>query len=93
MRKLRVFEKNKYSSINLLEKTVDEYEINKLLNNKINVQHNKPTFIKEDALKKELEHFLTCIHSKTYTLNNMHTAYNALKIAIQINDIIHNKHN
>ena len=92
MRKIRVFEKQTYTSIDLLNKEVLEYsaegniETNELefYNQKINI-HN------QDALAAELTYFCNAIQNKNYDILNITTAIDALETAIRINKIIHEK--
>ena len=93
MRKIRVFENQTYTSIDLYNKEVLEFsaqgdmETNKLKFYNKEIEVNK----EEDALAAELKHFCNAIKNKDYDASNVSAAIDALEIALQINKIIHEK--
>tara|TARA_B100000029_G_scaffold507159_1_gene591249 strand:- start:1761 stop:2732 length:972 start_codon:yes stop_codon:yes gene_type:complete len=93
MRKIRVFENQTYTSIDLYNKEVLEFsaqgniETNKLKFDNKEIEVNK----EEDALVAELKHFCNAIKNKDYDASNVNAAIDALAIALQINKIIHEK--
>ena len=92
MRKMRVFEKNSYTNIDLLQKSLTKYYTNSISQNgEFNFQIEKVKLQEYDALKKELEYFCESIISNQKNFNNILNAVEALKIAEEINKIITSK--
>ena len=89
MRKIRVFEKQCYSNIDLLNKELTKYyaDYNER-DKKVAFQHKNIAIKNYDALNMELTHFCNTILNETDDLNNITKAVEALQIAEQINDII-----
>tara|TARA_B100000614_G_scaffold133946_2_gene119241 strand:- start:6764 stop:7711 length:948 start_codon:yes stop_codon:yes gene_type:complete len=88
MRKMRVFENKKYSSIDLLNKEVVSYQA--IRNESGNLEfHNQNDAVENyDALAAELIHFHTTIVKNDLNTENISNAIEALKIANEINQII-----
>jgi len=94
MRKIRVFEKKLYTSIDLLNKEISEYNaIQNQDNQDFIFNVNKIKVQEQDALACELTHFCDAIFNKDYNNKNISSAILALDVANQINHIIQNKHN
>ncbi len=91
MRKIRVFENKKYTSIDLLNKEVKEYSAHAIDKEKMSFSHQTITVNKVDALAEELTHFYNCIINNNFDTKNIENAIIALKIAQEINDIIQTK--
>jgi predicted dehydrogenase len=91
MRKIRVFEKQKYTSIDLLNKELIEHSTDIDKNQKIIFNHQNIKIDNYDALASELSHFYDCIVKNDTDMKNMSDAIKALQIAQQINDIIQSK--
>ena len=91
MRKIRVFENKKYTSIDLLNKDVKEYSAHSINKEKLIFNHQNITVKKMDALAEELTHFYSCIINNNVNTQNIENAITALKIAQKINDIIQTK--
>jgi len=94
MRKIRVFEKNCYSNIDLLNKKLTKHYANyNNTENKFNFKKEELDIVAHDALQMELIHFCNTIINKKMDLENITKAVEALQIAEQINEIINNKIN
>jgi len=94
MRKFRVFEKNCYSNIDLLNKKLTKHYANyNNTENKFNFKKEELDIVAHDALQMELIHFCNTIINKKMDLENITKAVEALQIAEQINEIINNKIN
>ena len=91
MRKIRVFEKQKYISINLLNKEIIEHSANFNENKKLIFNHQNIKVDEYDALAAELKHFYNCIINDNTNLDNVSNAIAALKVAQKINKLIQNK--
>ena len=92
MRKIRVFEKQKYISIDLLNKQIIEHSANFNENKKLIFNHQNIKIDNYDALAAELMHFYNCIINNDTNLDNISNAIEALKIAQKINDLLQNSH-
>ena len=91
MRKIRVFENKKYTSIDLLNKDVKEFSARSIDKEKLIFNHKNIEIKKIDALAAELTHFYSCIINNDTSIKNIENAITALKIAQEINDIIQTK--
>ena len=91
MRKIRVFEKQKYISIDLLNKQIVEHSANFNENKKLIFNHQNIKIDNYDALAAELMHFYNCIINNDTNLDNISNAIKALGIAQKINEIIQSK--
>jgi len=91
MRKIRVFEKQKYISIDLLNKQIVEHSANFNENKKLIFNHQNIKIDNYDALAAELMHFYNCIINNDTNLDNISNAIEALEIAQKINEIIQTK--
>jgi predicted dehydrogenase len=92
MRKIRVFEKQTYTSIDLLNKEVLEYSADGNIEANELIFHNQKIELEnQDALAAELKFFCNAIQNKNYDTVNINAAIDALEIALQINKIIHEK--
>ncbi len=104
MRKMRMFQKDAYISLDFLEKNV---QMIRLLNvkpedgflsewdtteGKKYIQGQFPEIISTNAIKEELESFLYCILKDTEAAVPLQDAYEALKVALRISKIIKNNH-
>jgi predicted dehydrogenase len=94
MRKIRVFENQCYSNIDLLNKKLTQhYADYNNVDNKLNFKHKDVKINEYDALKMELTHFCETIINQQDDLNNIIKAVEALQIAEQITEIINLKIN
>ena len=91
MRKIRVFEKQKYISIDLLNKEIIEHSANFNKNKKLIFNHQNIKVDNYDALAAELTYFYNCIINNNTNLDNISNAIEALRIAQKINKIIQTK--
>ena len=91
MRKIRVFEKQKYISIDLLNKEIIEHSANLNKNKKLIFNHQNIKIDNYDALAAELTYFYNCIINNNTNLDNILNAIEALQIAQKINKIIQTK--
>ena len=91
MRKIRVFEKQKYISIDLLNKEIIEHSANFNENKKLIFNHQNIKIDNYDALAAELTYFYNCIINNNTNLDNILNAIEALQIAQKINKIIQTK--
>ena len=89
MRKIRIFQSQSYLGIDLLEKKIDIYNIN---NDKENFIESKTmNFNDTDALEDELNHFVDCILNSRTPLVSDQDGIEALKLGMQIEELINNK--
>jgi len=98
MRKMRLFQKQDYLSIDFQKQIIEEYEVtkNKPSDSKILLElekqkyicYRKPYIIEYDALKKELSHFIDSILQSRKPETDGESATRALEIAIEIQKII-----
>jgi len=94
MRKIRVFENQCYSNIDLLNKKLTKhYADYDNVNNKFKFKHEDVKVNEYDALKKELMHFCETIINQNDDLKNIINSVNALEISEKINNIISAKIN
>ena len=81
VRKLRIFEMDKYCSLDYAEQTITmahkSNEEHKIVCEDLDVQ-------KADPLRKELEHFINCIQEKKKPLVSIEDGKNALEVALEI---------
>ncbi len=91
MRKIRVFENKKYTSVDLLNKEVIEYSAQSVDQQKLTFNHKNITVKDGDALASELTHFCNCIINNDINTQNIKNAIEALRIAQEINKVIYNK--
>ncbi len=91
MRKIRVFEKQKYSSVDLLNKNVIEYSACKNEEKKLIFKNKILPVNNYDALAAELTHFCDCILKNDIEPQNIENSIKALEVAQQINLIIQKK--
>ena len=91
MRKIRVFENKKYTSVDLLKKEVAEYSAHSINQKELIFNHKNIKVTNYDALAEELSHFYHCIINNNIEIENMKNAIQALKVAETINNIIQNK--
>jgi len=102
MRKMRLFEKKSYITLDFMKETLEEYKVcskkpidssnNQIIEigneQKKYVLYNKPSIKKHNALKEELKHFVHSIKSSTIPITNGNNAINALRVALKIQSII-----
>jgi len=104
LRKIKIFQKNLYSTIDLYKGLTEVYSINNessekdktIMNVPFNykgekklIQYDKPTVLKSDALKLELINFVRSIKGHEKPIVDGYAGREALKIAIEIqNEII-----
>ncbi|MFC1510094.1 Gfo/Idh/MocA family oxidoreductase [Candidatus Omnitrophota bacterium] len=86
MRKIRIFQKDSYISLDYCKQEAFIYK----KSDKTILKHSLP-IEKHESLKKELEHFLTCVNTNTKPLVSGVEGKEALKIALQISQIIWDK--
>ena len=91
MRKLRIFEKRKYITVDMLAKEVNGYEAILNKNKEVAFQNISLNVKNHDALKEELLHFHNSIVKNNFDENNAKNAIKALEVAKQINHIIKQK--
>jgi Predicted dehydrogenases and related proteins len=91
MRKIRVFENKKYTSVDLLNKEVIEYSTQSVNKQNLTFNHKNITVKNDDALALELRHFCDCIINNDINTQNIRNAIEALRIAKEINKIIYSK--
>ena len=91
MRKIRVFENKKYTSVDLLNKEVIEYSAQSVDKKKLTFNHKNIAVKDGDALASELIHFCDCIINNDVNAQNIKNAIEALRIAQEINKIIDSK--
>ena len=81
VRKLRIFEMDKYCSLDYAEQTITmahkSNEEHKIVCEALDVQKAEP-------LRKELEHFINCIQEKKKPLVSIEDGKNALEVALEI---------
>ena len=81
VRKLRIFEMDKYCSLDYAEQTITmahkSSEEQKIVCEELDVQKAEP-------LRKELEHFINCIQEKKKPLVSIEDGKNALEVALEI---------
>jgi len=89
MRKIRIFQAKSYLGVDLFKKELDIYSIN---NEKENfIDNKKIDFNNNDALDDELSHFLNCISNNKTPLVSSYDGVQALKLAIEIENLINRK--
>ena len=94
MRKIRVFETQTYTSIDLLNKELVEYSATKnSQTNELIFDNNNIKVDSYDALATELTCFCNAIFENNFSNKNISTAIDALDIAKKINIIIQDKRN
>ena len=94
MRKLRLFQKNSYITLDFKKNKLEEYTIkNKPKNLKENnlISCKKYNVVVHDALKKELEHFIYSINNSLQPITDGNSASFALELALKIKKIIEKK--
>jgi len=86
-RKMRVFQKNEYFSLDYQNSILDSYK--KIKNkNIINIEKKQYKFVKNDSLNKEIESFIKCIKYKKKPIVSSNDGLNALKYSLQISKLI-----
>lgn len=86
MRKIRIFQKDSYISLDYCKQEAYIYK----KNNQAISKHHLP-IEKHESLKKEIEHFLTCINTKSKPIVSGMEGKEALKVALQISEMIWKK--
>ena len=89
MRKIRIFQSKSYLGIDLFDKQLDIYNINSEKDNFID--NKKLDFNNNDALNDELSHFIDCIIKNKTPLVNVDDGVDALKLAIEVENLINVK--
>jgi len=88
-RKMRVFQKNSYFSLDFQKFVLDSYK--KLtINNKKIIKKEQIEFPKNDSLKDEIQSFVDCIINNKKPIVTSLDGINALKYAIKISKLIKN---
>ena len=86
-RKMRLFQKNEYFSLDYQNSILDCYK--KIKHKKIiNIEKKQYKFAKNDSLNKEIESFIKCIKYKKNPIVGANDGLNALKYSIQISKLI-----
>ena len=94
MRKIRLFENNCYTSLDLLNHKISKHYANfSKSEGKLNFKNEQITIDKYDALKAELENFCNSIINNNSDLSNIDYSIRALEVALEINNIIKLKSN
>ena len=102
MRKMRLFQKDNYVTIDFHEGILEEYKVcheepdntaaDQVVeigtDNKKYILYNKPVIQKHDALKEELRHFIHSIQHASQPETNGTSATEALRLALEIQSII-----
>ena len=91
MRKMRIFENKKYTSVDLLNRELVEYSTDSIQKEALTFNHKNIKVKDYDALALELTHFCDCIIKNDKSNQNIKNAIIALTIAQQINDMIKSK--
>lgn len=86
-RKMRVFQKNEYYSLDYQNCSLDSYKKVKK-GSALNIEKNHEKFQNNDSLKEEIESFLNCINNKKKPVVNADDGINALQYALKISKII-----
>ena len=88
-RKMRVFQKNSYFSLDFQKFVLDSYK--KLtINNKKIIKKEQIKFLKNDSLKDEIQSFIHCINNNKEPIVTSLDGINALEYAIKISKLIKN---
>ena len=94
MRKIRLFENNCYTSLDLLNHKISKHYANfSKSEGKLNFKNEQITIDKYDALNAELENFCNSIINNNSDFSNMDYSIRALEVALEINNIIKLKSN
>ena len=102
MRKIRLFQKDNYITIDFLEGILEEYKVchekiddtaaDKVVqigtNNTKYILYNRPVIEKHDALREELQHFVHSIQHANQPETDGYSATEALALALDIQSII-----
>ena len=100
VRKIKIFQENLYSTLDLLLEQTEIYSIAKdlkkyskaikteVFNNKKHIIYEKPALKKRDLLNVELKNFIEVIKNNEQPIVDGIEARNALRVAIQIHDMI-----
>tara|TARA_B100000035_G_scaffold54929_1_gene43374 strand:+ start:6487 stop:7413 length:927 start_codon:yes stop_codon:yes gene_type:complete len=86
-RKMRVFQKNEYYSLDYQNCILDSYKKVKK-GSILGIEKNQNKFLDNDSLKEEIESFLNCISNKKKPIVNADDGINALQYALKISKII-----
>ena len=94
MRKIRLFENNCYTSLDLLNHKISKhYASFSKSEGKLNFKNEQIAIDNYDALKAELENFCNSIINNNSDFSNMDYSIRALEVALEINNIIKLKSN
>ena len=94
MRKIRLFENNCYTSLDLLHHKISKHYANfSESEGKLNFKNEQIEIEKYDALRAELENFCNSIINNNSDFSNMDYSIRALEVALEINNIIKLKSN
>ena len=94
MRKIRMFENNCYTSLDLLNhKLSKHYAKFSQENNQLNLENKQIAVNQYDALKEELQYFCNAINANNIDFSNIDFSIRSLEIALEINNIIQSKLN
>lgn len=95
-RKIRVFQRNAYISIDYIEQDVEIYR--RIYNPdappgvpKVTIVRTKETLKKQEPLKLELQHFLECVERGTEPMVKGEHARDALGLAVEITRLVHER--
>ena len=91
MRKMRLFQKNNYTSIDFLNHKIESFTIDKKGSPKLINDETNKKIVSYNALRKELSHFVSCIINNKSPIFDGFLATESLKIAIQIQNKINNE--
>ena len=86
-RKMRLFQKNSYFSLDYQKSSLDTY-IKIKSKNTISIKKTQNSFPKNDSLNNEIESFVKCIKNKKIAIVNASDGLNALTYAIKISNLI-----
>ena len=86
-RKMRVFQKNEYYSLDYQNSILDSYKKVKK-DSMLSIEKYQEKFSGNDSLKEEIESFLHCINNEKRPIVNADDGINALQYALKISKII-----
>ena len=86
-RKMRVFQKNEYYSLDYQNSILDSYKKVKK-DSILSIEKYQEKFSGNDSLKEEIESFLHCINNEKRPIVNADDGINALQYALKISKII-----
>ena len=86
-RKMRVFQKNSYFSLDYQNNSLDTYRKVKS-KNAVSIEKEKKSFSKNDSLKDEIDSFVKCIKNNKKVIVDASDGLNVLTYALKISNLI-----